>query len=295
MSYYGLMYPSEEPINFFKWFVFAVPVTLLMLAVTFYVLKFMYLRTSNFKHIKVSNNIFYEELKTMGKISFEEKAIGFLFAILVLLWFTRADLVLGSFTIKGWSNFFSDPKYIQDGAVAVFVASLLFIIPSKKERDVLITWEYVKKLPYSVILLFGGGFALAKGFNDSGLTSWLAKNLFFLKEYHPIIIVMFVCLLITFISEIASNMATIQLSLPVLSAMAISTGINPLMIMIPGTLAASYAFMMPVGTAPNTIVFGSEKLKTMDMVRPGLILNFAGITIITLAMFTIGKFVFGIN
>ncbi len=295
MSYYGLMYPSEEPINFFKWFVFAVPVTLLMLAVTFYVLKFMYLHTSNFEHIKVSNNIFYEELKTMGKISFEEKAIGFLFAALVLLWFTRADLVLGSYTIKGWSNFFSDPKYIQDGAVAVFVASLLFIIPSKKERDVLITWEYVKKLPYSVILLFGGGFALAKGFNDSGLTGWLAKNLFFLKEYHPIIIIMFVCLLITFISEIASNMATIQLSLPVLSAMAISTGINPLLIMIPGTLAASYAFMMPVGTAPNTIVFGSEKLKTMDMVRPGLILNFAGIIIITLAMFTIGKFVFGID
>jgi sodium-dependent dicarboxylate transporter 2/3/5 len=294
MSYYGIAYPAEEPINFFKWFVFAMPVSFIMLGITFWVLKMIYMRTSNFSDVKVSTSIFSDELKAMGKTTFEEKTVGTLFIILVLLWFTRADLVLGSFTIKGWSNFFPYPNYIQDGAVAVFIASFLFIIPSKKKNDMLITWEQVKKLPYSVILLFGGGFALAKGFSDSGLTGWLAENLFFLKDYSPFVIVLFICLFITFISEIASNMATIQLSLPVLAAIAISTNIHPLIVMIPGTIAASYAFMMPVGTAPNTIVFGSEKLKTMDMVRPGLILNFAGILLITLAMFSLGKFVFGL-
>ncbi len=294
VSYYGITYPAEEPVNFLKWFMFAMPVALLMLATAFFALKFIYMRTSGFSDVKVNSSMFSDELKAMGKISFEEKTVATLFIILVLLWFTRADLVLDSFTLKGWSNFFPYPSYIQDGAVAVFIASFLFIIPSKQKDDMLITWEQVKKLPYSVILLFGGGFALAKGFSDSGLTGWLAENLLFLKDYPPFVIVLFVCLFITMISEIASNMATIQLSLPVLAAIAISTGIHPLIVMIPGTIAASYAFMLPVGTAPNTIIFGSEKLKTMDMVRPGLILNFAGIFIITLAMFSLGKFVFGL-
>jgi len=231
----------------------------------------------------------------MGKTSYEEKMVMLLFGILVLLWFTRADLVIGSFTLKGWSNLFSHPKFIQDGAVAVAVSLLLFLIPARQKATKLITWEEVKKMPYSVILLFGGGFALAKGFEDSGLTEWLAALLKFLDGYPPIVIVICVCIFIVFISEFASNMATIQLSLPVLSAIALSTEINPLLLMLPGTFAASYAFMMPVGTAPNTIIFGSEKLKTTDMIRPGIVLNVFGVILITVMTFVWGKFIFGIS
>jgi sodium-dependent dicarboxylate transporter 2/3/5 len=189
---------------------------------------------------------------------------------------------------------FVQPKFIQDGAVAVLVSMLLFLISAKKENTTLITWHDVKKLPYSVILLFGGGFALAKGFEESGLTQWLALQLNFLSNYPAIIIVMGVCIFIILVSEFASNMAAIQLCLPILAAIALSINIHPLLLMLPGTFAASYAFMMPVGTAPNTIVFGSEKLQTKDMLYPGIILNVAGVLIITLAMFTLGRWVFGI-
>jgi sodium-dependent dicarboxylate transporter 2/3/5 len=294
VAYYGKEFPNESPISFFSWFLFALPLTIVMLLITFQVLNYFFLKSSANNEVKVDKSLFINELKEMGKPGFEEKTVGIFFVVLVLLWFTRADLVLGNIVIKGWSNLFSKPKFIQDGAVAVLVSSLLFLIPAKKEKSMLITWEHVKKLPYAVILLFGGGFALAKGFNDSGLTGWMANNLHFLSNYSPFIIVLGACFLITAISEIASNMATIQLSLPILTAIAISTDIHPLLLMIPGTLAASYAFMMPVGTAPNTIVFGSEKLQTIDMVKPGIILNFVAILLITLAVFTLGKWIFGI-
>jgi sodium-dependent dicarboxylate transporter 2/3/5 len=294
-SYFQQHYPAQTPVSFVQWFLFGLPVALLMLAVGFLVLRWFFLQKSNTEKLHVDSTLFHKELHAMGKASYEEKMVMLLFGVLVLLWFTRADLVIGSITLKGWSNLFSHPKYIQDGAVAVAVSLLLFILPSKQNDTTLITWEQVKKLPYSVILLFGGGFALAKGFEDSGLTVWLATLLKFLDAYSPLVIVMCVCIFITFVSEFASNMATIQLSLPVLSAIALSTGINPLLLMIPGTFAASYAFMMPVGTAPNTIIFGSEKLKTTDMMRPGIVLNICGVVLLTLMTFIWGKFIFGLN
>jgi solute carrier family 13 (sodium-dependent dicarboxylate transporter), member 2/3/5 len=293
-SYYQHEFPMNNDVTFFTWFVFGLPLAIMMFAATFFILKFFFLKKSTADTIHVDKSMFQRELHDMGKTGFEEKTVAVLFSVLVLLWFTRADLQLGIVTLKGWSNLFQQPKYIHDGAVAILVSLFLFIIPAKKENTTILTWEQVKKLPYSVILLFGGGFALSKGFDDSGLTSWLASLLEFLKNYHAVIIVFTVCIFITFISEFASNMATIQLSLPVLSAICISTGINPMLVMIPGTFAASYAFMMPVGTAPNTIIFGSEKLKTTDMMRPGLVLNLTAVMLITAMMFLWGKKVFGI-
>jgi len=295
VSYYQQQYPDNVPVSFVQWFLFGVPVALMMVAIGFFTLRWFFLRTDNTEKLYVDSALFKDELRSMGKTGYEEKMVMLLFGVLVLLWFTRADLVIGSITLKGWSNLFSHPKYIQDGAVAVAVSLLLFLIPARQQDTTLITWEQVKKLPYSVILLFGGGFALAKGFEDSGLTVWLATLLKFLDGYSPVVIVLCICIFIAFVSEFASNMATIQLSLPVLGAIALSTGIDPVLLMIPGTFAASYAFMMPVGTAPNTIIFGSEKLKTTDMMRPGIVLNLCAVVLITFMTFAWGKFVFGIN
>jgi len=294
VSYFDSNYTQQEPISFLKWFMFGFPVAISNMLIAYFNLKYFFLRNIDGKKVAVDKQIFLTELKVLGKMSFEEKTVASLFALLVVLWFTRADLIIGSNTLRGWSNLFVQPKFIQDGAVAVLVSMLLFLISAKKENTTLITWHDVKKLPYSVILLFGGGFALAKGFEESGLTQWLALQLNFLSNYPAIIIVMGVCIFITLVSEFASNMAAIQLCLPILAAIALSINIHPLLLMLPGTFAASYAFMMPVGTAPNTIVFGSEKLQTKDMLYPGIILNVAGVLIITLAMFTLGRWVFGI-
>ncbi len=294
VGYLQQHYAGEMSVSFMQWFIFALPLSLCMLAFGYYVLKRIFLSGNKSATIQVNKSVFEDELKSLGRMAYEEKAVLALFALMVLLWFSRADLPLGNFTIKGWSSWFKNPTFIQDGTVAVAVSMLLFLIPSKQKNEPLMNWDNVKKLPYSVILLFGGGFALAKGFSDSGLTGWLATQLEFLNHVPNVVLVIIVCSFITFISEFTSNMATIQLSLPVMKAIAISTGMNPLLMMIPGTVAASYAFMMPVGTAPNTIIFGSEKLKVSDMVKPGIWLNIGGIIIITIFTFSWGKWVFGI-
>jgi sodium-dependent dicarboxylate transporter 2/3/5 len=295
-SYYQKHYPEGAELTFFSWFMFGMPLACFMFVVAFYILRFFFVEKSTSKNqTLIQVDLFRQELSGLGKITYEEKAVAILFSILVLFWFTRSDLQFGLFSIKGWSRVFQHPQYIQDGAVAVMIAMLLFIIPAKRENTSLLTWEQVKKMPYSVILLFGGGFALSKGFDDSGLTSWLASILDILSHLNPVLIVISVCAFIAFVSEFASNVATIQLSLPVLSAICISSGINSMLLMIPATFAASYAFMMPVGTAPNTIIFGSERLKTSDMMKPGIFLNIAGVLIVTLAMFVWGTIVFRIR
>ena len=148
----------------------------------------------------------------------------------------------------------------------------------------LIGWDEAKKLPFHIILLFGSGFALAKGFELSGLSVWLAGNLHFMKDANPFVLVLGICILVTVISEFASNVASIQLTLPILLALVSTIGVHLLLLMLPATFAASLGFMLPVATGPNTIVFGSGRIKVKDMMRAGLVLDITGILIITIGI-----------
>ena len=218
-----------------------------------------------------------------------------LFFLLAFLWFTRADIVLGSFTIKGWSNFFSNPKFLNDGTVAIAMGVLLFLIPSKKDKGkFLMDWKTAEDIPWGIILLFGGGFALASGFKESGLSQWFGSQLIWLKDIHPFLIILVVTLVITFLTELTSNVATVETFLPILAGLAMSTELNPLLFMLPATIAASLAFMLPSATAPNAIVFGTNRLRVIDMSKTGLVLNFIGIIIVTLATYYLGTFIFNI-
>ncbi|MBK8554097.1 MAG: anion permease [Ignavibacteria bacterium] len=162
------------------------------------------------------------------------------------------------------------------------MATLLFFIPSKQNKgEALLVWKDISKLPYDIILLFGGGFALAKGMEVSGLSEWLASNLGFASKINVVLFVLLMCALVTVISEFASNVACIQLMLPILISLQKETGINPLMLMIPATLAASLGFMLPIATAPNTIVFSSKRFKTSEMLKAGFWIDVAGIIVIT--------------
>ena len=205
-----------------------------------------------------------------------------------MLWFTRSDLILGSFTLPGWNRIFAYPEYITDSTVAVFMAVLLFVIPSRQEKGrALLTWNEAKKLPFDIILLFGSGFALAKGFDESGLSTWLAGLLSLFKDANIFLVVFSLAVLVCIISEFASNVASIQLMIPVLIVLQQELQVDALVLMIPATLAASTGFMMPVATAPNTIVFGSGKIKVLDMVRAGFFMDIIGILVITLLLFFI--------
>ena len=274
--------------DFFNWFIVGFPIAVLMLVAAFFIIKVLFLRHT--KQILFDRNYFITSLRQLGKMSWEEKTVSIIFTITALLWFTRSDIDFGAFRLNGWNHIFGKhAAYITDSTVAVAMAFLLFLIPSKNEKGkMLMSWEEAKKLPFGIILLFGSGFALSKGFEESGLSTWLAHQLVFLEHASPVVIIGGICIIVCMISELASNIACIQLVLPILIAIQKVTHLPPLMLMVPATLAASLGFMLPVATAPNTIVYGSGRMRAADMRNAGSMLDLAGIVIITVVSMIIG-------
>lgn len=291
---FAIIFPNASEISFSQWFVFALPVSLLMLFIAWLVLFFMY--KTKAKSTTGSKEIFLNEYKQLGKASYEEKVVFTAFISLALLWIFRSGIKFDNFAIPGWSSFFPYPKYINDGTVAIFISVILFIIPSKKEKGKrILNAEIIGKLPWHIVLLFGGGFALAKGFSDSGLAIWFGEQLKVLANVHPLLLIIMITFFMSFLTELTSNTATTEMILPILAGLAISIKINPLVLMIPATMAASLAFMLPVATPPNAIVFGTNKIKVKDMMRTGFILNMLGVIVVSLAMYYWGTYVFDID
>ena len=277
-------------VTFFDWMLFGIPLSLAFVIVTYFVLQKMYFPRS--LKVDISLASCREEYRKLGSMTFEEKLISVVFTITVLLWIFRAGVELGDFTIKGWASLFEHGKYIQDSTVAMAMAGLLFLMPSKKPDVNILEYSEIKKLPIGIIFLFGGGFALAKGVEVSGLSDWLAGYLKALDAFSPFVIVLILSFFMTFLTDMASNIAMINLVLPIVYGLAEAVGLPPLLLLIPVTFAASYAFMLPVSTPPNTIVYGSEMLRVKDMVRSGIVLNLIGIVLLTLFMFLLGRWVF---
>ncbi|MBK9228107.1 MAG: SLC13/DASS family transporter [Ignavibacteria bacterium] len=272
-------FPQNGDVSFFSWFLLAFPVAAVLLLVTYFILKKIFLGKNH--SLGIERTYFEDSYKGLGKITYEEKLIGLIFVITALLWFTRADIEIGGLRLRGWSNLFGSPDYISDGVVAIAMAVLLFFIPSKQNKgEALLVWQDITKLPFDIILLFGGGFALAKGMEVSGLSTWLAMHLGIVSKMNLILFVLLMCGLVTVISEFASNVACIQLMLPILISLQKEMDVSPLILMIPATLAASLGFMLPVATAPNTIVFSSKKLHAREMLKAGFWVDLAGIVII---------------
>jgi solute carrier family 13 (sodium-dependent dicarboxylate transporter), member 2/3/5 len=279
---YSEKFPQNHDMNFLSWFVIGLPVSFIFLLITFFVLKKMFINKES--QLGIDKSFFRDAYQKLGKMSYEERVVSVIFGATALLWFTRENIDFGGFVIKGWSNLFLNKNFFSDSTVAIFMAVILFLIPSKAEKGrAIITWDDVTRLPFDIVLLFGGGFALAKGFEISGLSNWLAIQLNFSAGTNIYLLIFGLCILVTIISEFASNVACIQLMLPILIAIQQTMNVHPLMLMIPATLAASLGFMLPVATAPNTIVFGSKRLKVKDMLKAGVILDFVGIILITMA------------
>jgi len=291
---FHISFPDSPEISFGKWMMLGLPIAIVMLFVTWILLTKILYRLKN--KTSFDKKLLREEYKLLGKPGFEEKLVLAIFTITALLWIFRIDLSLGSFIIPGWSNLLANSKYIDDSTVGIFMSLLLFILPAKKgEHKRLLNARAFGKIPWEIVILFGGGFALASGFQSSGLSELLGEQLTALSGIPPILMIVIVCFCLTFLTELTSNTATTQTILPILAAISVSTQINPLFLMIPATLSASFAFMMPVGTPPNAIVFSSGKVTIKQMARTGLILNFIGIVVVTLMFYLLGNFIFGIN
>jgi len=292
---FAIYFPNAPEISFASWFFYAFPIVIILFLITFGYLYFVFVKRDSSEWTTIDTSTIKDEYKKLGAWIIEQKILAVLFALLAILWFTRADIVLGSFTIRGWSNLFNNPKFLNDGTVAIAIGILLFLIPSKKEKGTFIMdWKTAENIPWEIILLFGGGFALASGFKESGLSQWFGDQLIWLKDVHPFIIILAVTILITFLTELTSNVATVETFLPVLAGLAMSIEMNPLLFMLPATIAASLAFMLPSATAPNAIIFGTKRLKVIDMSKTGFALNMIGIIIVTLATYYLATFIFNI-
>jgi len=290
---FALNFPNAPEISFSKWFVFALPVSFVMLITVWFILYYKF-KPSVTDEI-TDNTIFKDQYKQLGKTTYEEKVVFIAFLVLAFLWIFRNGFNFG-FYIPGWASLFNHPEYLNDGTVAVFVAAVLFLIPSKSEKNKRILDNKVfAKLPWHIIILFGGGFALAKAFKVSGLTEYLGQQLTVLAGINPFLIIFVIALFMSFLTELTSNTASTQMILPIIASLSISLRINPLLLMITATLAASLAFMLPVATPPNAIIFGTNKIRIRDMMRTGFWLNMTGVLIVSLAMYYWGQYVFDID
>ncbi len=277
----NILYPDAPEIMFNQWILFALPVTIVMFFIIWLLLKLLFIK--KIRITDLSKNSIRNQYINMGKLSYEEKAVFILFILLALLWIFRPGFKFNSFTIPGWASLFNYSKYLNDGTVAVFVAVLLFIIPSKTNNNGrLMDWKTANKLPWNIVILFGGGFALAMGFEKSGLSLWLANKLTQNLNINPIFYILIIVALMTFLTELTSNTASTQMLLPVFASMAVGLKLNPILFVIPVTLAASFAFMLPTATPPNAIIFGTNRVRIGNMIRTGFILNIVGILLITL-------------
>jgi sodium-dependent dicarboxylate transporter 2/3/5 len=259
----------QQRISFAAWLSFGVPLALVMLAIAwFYLTRLAY--PVGHQSAPGVKELITKELSELGPMSRQESWVAIIFAGVAISWVGR-----GLFDITALAG-------VSDASIAMTGALLLFVIPADfKKREFLLDWPTAVKLPWDILILFGGGFALAQGFSDSGLTQWIVTQLSILQGVHLVVLVLVVTLVVIFLTEVTSNTATATLFLPVMGALAQAVDIEPLYLMVPAAIAASFAFMLPVATPPNAIVFSSRYVTIPQMARAGLWMNLIASLIIT--------------
>ncbi len=267
-------------ISFAKWMEIGLPISIFILAfawiyLVFFGFPFKGLPRDNLKSI-VEN-----ERASLASMGFEEKVVFVVFLLTAIGWITRVGFNFGSFKIRGWASFFPYGKYIKDSTVAMFFATVLFFVPSKEDGKMVMDFSDVVKIPWEVLFLFGGGFALAEAFKVSRLTHWIGQRLAFITHLQPLLLVFVVILTLGTLTQFTSNTATTTIMLPILAGIAQTAKIDPLILMIPATLGASFAFVLPVATPPNAIVMGSGVLEIRDMAKAGIWLQIFATVFVT--------------
>ena len=293
---FQILFPDAPPIAFGQWIVMAFPIGAIMLVAAWLMITRVFHRVP--ESVNVDQKVVTTERARLGAVAFEERAVLGVFVTTALLWVFRVDLQLGFLTVPGWSRILPDPGMIDDGTIAITLASVLFFIPARNRESGatrVMGPDVIPRLPWNIVLLFGGGFALAAGFQETGLAQLIGNQFEVLGNLPVFLLILIVCLALTFLTEFTSNTATTEMILPILASVAVVTGTHPLVLMIPATLSASCAFMMPVATPPNAIVFGSDRITVGEMARTGILLNLIGVLVIATIVFTVGLTVFDID
>ena len=267
---------TGNEISFLAWMRIASPIALIMLPAAGFWLT---------RSLKESIEV---KLPEVGKWRSEEIRSLTVFAVTALLWMTRTQPFGGGSHWAGLTE-------ANDASVALLGALAMFLIPSGKEpvegrQQKLLDWETARSIPWGILILFAGGICIAKAFGESGLSELLGNSFAGLNAIPAFVVVLLICLSLTFLTELTSNTATTTLLMPILAAMAIANEVDPLVLMVPATLSASFAFMLPVATPPNAIMFGSQQLTVRQMAREGIVLNLVGVIVVTaICCLTVGS------
>jgi len=270
-------------ISFVEWMKVGVPIAVIMLLITwFFLVKVVY--PSKFTHLPGGKETIHKEIVSLGRMASEEKWVFVIFASVAILWIVRGFIKIEALSM------------VTDTTIAIGGALLLFLIPSKSRKgEFLLDWKTAVTIPWDVLLLFGGGFALAQGFGDTGLTTYLAAKLAVLEGTSIVIVIPVVVTLVVFASELTSNTATNSIMLPIMVALASAMQVHPYGMMIASTMAASYAFMLPVGTPPNAIVFATRYVTMNQMIKAGFWLNIIAIMLISFFVLVMLPLIWGID
>ena len=287
-------FPGAPQVSFLQWTLFALP-----FSITFLMLGWWLLTGPLFKlpgtDLMGGKTAVQQLRAALGPLRRDERLAGFVFGITALLWMTGASLDVGELHVPGWRELLGLEGLVGDATVAVGMAVLLFVLPSQdRPGERLLEWRMTSAVPWGLLLLFGGGFALADGFAASGLSAWAGAHFSALDGAPPLLVIVAVCALLTYLTELTSNLATTEMVLPILAAAAVTLDVDPRLLMVPATLSASCAFMMPVATPPAAIVFGSGLVPIRQMIRAGFWFNILGIVLITAVCWLLGGPVLGI-
>uniref|UniRef100_A0A8C6RM16 Solute carrier family 13 (sodium/sulfate symporters), member 4 n=1 Tax=Nannospalax galili TaxID=1026970 RepID=A0A8C6RM16_NANGA len=318
LEHFNNQYPAAEVVNFGTWFLFSFPISLIMLVVSWFWMHWLFLgcnfketcslsKKKKTKREELSERRIQEEYEKLGDISYPEMVTAFFFILMTVLWFTREPGF-----VPGWDSFFEKKGYRTDATVSVFLGFLLFLIPAKKPcfgkkknganqeptlgMEPIITWkDFQKTMPWEIVILVGGGYALASGSKSSGLSTWIGHQMLSLSSLPPWAITLLACVLVSIVTEFVSNPATITIFLPILCTLSETLHINPLYTLIPVTMCISFAVMLPVGNPPNAIVFSYGHCQIKDMVKAGLGVNVIGLVIVMVAINTWGISLFHLD
>jgi len=254
-------------ISFSRWMGWALPVVLILIPLI---------------GLKLTQNIrgsISVELPLIGDWRAEEKRVISIFGMTAFAWITRSE------PFGGWKTWLDIP-YANDASVALLAVVVVFLTPNGKGGK-LLDWKHASEIPWGVLLLFSGGICLAKGFVVSGLSGVMGQWLASMTQVHVLLLIVLICTAVTFMTETTSNTASTTLLMPVLAAAAMAAGISPEVMMVPAAMSASCAFMLPVATAPNSVVFGTGLITTRRMAQEGITLNFIGVTVISLVCYVL--------
>ncbi len=258
---------TGNDMSFAHWMTIAVPIVVLMIPLTWAWLT---------RNLSSQHQL---QLPQVGAWRSAEKRVLGVFTLTAIAWVTRRE------PFGGWSGALDLPG-VGDGTVAFAAVIAMFLIPDgNKQGERLLDWETANRIPWGLLILFAGGIALAKAFGASGLSAALGSALSALASWPTLLMLVALCLAVTFLTELTSNTATSSLLMPILAAASIAAGLEPATLMVPAALSASCAFMLPVATAPNAIVFGTDRLPIQQMVRHGIVVNLLGVVIISAVCF----------